>query len=141
MATPLWQRKAGKSPTGGLTPAGSKSAGVGRPVTESNPKGKRKARKKSFCARMKGMRKRQKPSNNTGKDRLSLSLKKWKCRKGGTCKPDMYKTGGKKKGADGKACWKGYRYAGTVNGKDRCVPVNKKETGGFLEPPIPNIFE
>ena len=36
-------------------------------------------RRKSFCARMKGMRKRQKPSNNTGKDRLSLSLKKWKC--------------------------------------------------------------
>jgi hypothetical protein len=28
---------------------------------------------------MKGMRKRQKPSNNTGKDRLSLSLKKWNC--------------------------------------------------------------
>ena len=32
----------------------------------------------------------------------------------------------KKKGADGKACWKGYRYAGTKNGKDRCVPVKKK---------------
>lgn len=28
---------------------------------------------------------------------------------------------GKIKGADGKACWKGYRYAGTKNGKDRCV--------------------
>ena len=25
------------------------------------------------------------------------------------------------KGADGKACWKGYRYAGTKNGKDKCV--------------------
>lgn len=36
-------------------------------------------RRKSFCARMKGMRKRQKSSNNTGKDRLSLSLKKWNC--------------------------------------------------------------
>ena len=36
-------------------------------------------RRKSFCARMKGMRKRQKASNNTGKDRLSLSLKKWNC--------------------------------------------------------------
>ena len=32
----------------------------------------------------------------------------------------------KKKGVDGKACWKGYRYAGTKNGKDRCVPVRKK---------------
>ena len=29
----------------------------------------------------------------------------------------------KKKGADGKACWEGYRYAGTKNGKDRCVKV------------------
>jgi hypothetical protein len=31
----------------------------------------------------------------------------------------------KKKGADGKACWKGYRYAGTKNGKDKCVPVGE----------------
>ena len=30
------------------------------------------------------------------------------------------------KGADGKACWKGYRYAGTEDGKDKCVKV--KET-------------
>jgi hypothetical protein len=31
----------------------------------------------------------------------------------------------KKKGADGKACWKNYRYAGTENGKDKCVPVSE----------------
>jgi hypothetical protein len=31
------------------------------------------------------------------------------------------------KGADGKACWKGYRYAGTKKGKDKCVPVKKKK--------------
>ena len=29
------------------------------------------------------------------------------------------------KGADGKACWDGYRYAGTENGKDKCVKVNE----------------
>jgi len=29
----------------------------------------------------------------------------------------------KKKGIDGKACWEGYRYAGTENGKDKCVKV------------------
>tara|TARA_R110000823_G_C15585755_1_gene463612 strand:+ start:91 stop:267 length:177 start_codon:yes stop_codon:yes gene_type:complete len=34
---------------------------------------------------------------------------------------------GKKKGADGKACWKGYRFAGTKAGKDRCVPVKRKK--------------
>ena len=31
----------------------------------------------------------------------------------------------KKKGADGAVCWEGYRYAGTVDGKDRCVKVKK----------------
>lgn len=34
---------------------------------------------------------------------------------------------GKKKGSNGKACWKGYRYAGTKNGKDRCVKVRRKK--------------
>ena len=29
------------------------------------------------------------------------------------------------KGKDGKACWKGYRYAGTKNNKDKCVPVKE----------------
>ena len=33
----------------------------------------------------------------------------------------------KKKGADGKACWKGYRFAGTENGKDKCVKVKKRK--------------
>jgi hypothetical protein len=32
----------------------------------------------------------------------------------------------KKKGIDGKACWEGYRYAGTKNGKDSCVKVKGK---------------
>ena len=31
----------------------------------------------------------------------------------------------KKKGADGKACWDGYRYNGTKNGKDSCVKVSE----------------
>ena len=30
---------------------------------------------------------------------------------------------GKKKGADGKACWEGYRYAGSKNGTDKCDKV------------------
>ncbi len=36
---------------------------------------------------------------------------------------------GKEQGADGKACWKGYKYAGTKNGKDKCV----KEEIGIIE--------
>lgn len=30
---------------------------------------------------------------------------------------------GKEQGVDGKACWKGYKYAGTEKGKDKCVKV------------------
>jgi hypothetical protein len=83
-STPAWQRKEGQSPSGGLNAKGRASAkkqgdNLKPPVTESNPTGEKKKRKKSFCSRMRGMRKRQKPSNNTGKDRLSLSLKKWNC--------------------------------------------------------------
>ena len=67
-----------QNPSGGLNEAGRKyynSQGMNlkRPQPEGGSK------KKSFCARMRGMRKRQKASNNTGKDRLSLALKKWKC--------------------------------------------------------------
>jgi hypothetical protein len=37
----------------------------------------------------------------------------------------MSESSGKIKGVDGKACWKGYRYAGTSNGKDNCVKVSE----------------
>jgi hypothetical protein len=33
----------------------------------------------------------------------------------------------KEKGADGKACWDGYRYNGTEDGKDSCVKVSEAE--------------
>lgn len=34
---------------------------------------------------------------------------------------------GKEQGADGKACWKGYKYAGTEKGKDKCVKSEELE--------------
>ena len=85
-----WTRKAGKNPSGGLNAKGVASYRAQNPGSKlktavtTKPsklkKGSKAAnRRKSFCARMKGMRKRQKSSNNTGKDRLSLSLKKWNC--------------------------------------------------------------
>tara|TARA_E500000305_G_scaffold89946_1_gene77083 strand:+ start:509 stop:817 length:309 start_codon:yes stop_codon:yes gene_type:complete len=78
--TPAWQRKEGKNSSGGLNEKGRKSYEAANPGSDLKaPQPKGGPRKKSFCARMKGMRKRQKPSNNTGKDRLSLSLKKWNC--------------------------------------------------------------
>ena len=33
----------------------------------------------------------------------------------------------KVKGADGKVCWKGYRYGGTKDGKDICIKVKKSK--------------
>jgi hypothetical protein len=36
---------------------------------------------------------------------------------------------GKEQGADGKACWKGYKYAGTENGKDKCVKAGYELDG------------
>lgn len=89
-ATPAWQKKSGKNPKGGLNQKGVDSYKRENPGSKlktavtTKPsklkKGSKAAnRRKSFCARMSGMRKRQKASNNTGKDRLSLSLKKWNC--------------------------------------------------------------
>lgn len=41
---------------------------------------------------------------------------------------------GKEQGSDGKACWDGYRHAGTgEDGKDKCVPM--EEAGGKMMPP------
>lgn len=80
--TPVWQRKAGQSPSGGLNAAGRKSAGVKAPVTESNPKGKRAGRRKSFCARMCGM-KSQRTGSKGRRDpnsRINKALRKWRCR-------------------------------------------------------------
>ena len=88
--TPAWQRKAGKNPSGGLNKKGVASYRAAKPGTKlktavtTKPsklkKGSKAAnRRKSFCARMTGMRKRQKASNNTGQDRLSKSLRKWNC--------------------------------------------------------------
>ena len=79
-SSPAWTRSEGKSESGGLNEKGRKSyerANPGSDLKAPQPEGG--ARKRSFCARMRGMRKRQKASNNTGKDRLSKALRKWKC--------------------------------------------------------------
>ena len=78
--SPAWTRSEGKSESGGLNEKGRKSYEAANPGSDLKaPQPEGGARKKSFCARMRGMRKRQKASNNTGKERLSLALKKWKC--------------------------------------------------------------
>ena len=75
-----WTKKSGKNKKGGLNEKGRKSYEAENPGSDLKaPQPEGGDRKDSFCRRMKGMRKRQKPENNTGDDRLSLSLKKWKC--------------------------------------------------------------
>ena len=76
-------RKEHKSSKGGLTQKGrdyfkrTTGANLKPPVTSSNPKGKDKARKKSFCARMGGVKG---PMMKDGKPtRKNLALKRWKC--------------------------------------------------------------
>ncbi len=76
-----WQKSAGKNKSGGLNEKGRKSYERENPGSDLKAPSKKKGNKRraSFCARMKGMRKRQKPSNNTGEDRLSKSLRAWNC--------------------------------------------------------------
>ncbi len=76
-----WTKKSGKNKKGGLNEKGRKSYEAENPGSDLKAPSKKvgNPRRKSFCARMKGMRKRQKPSNNTGDDRLSKSLRAWNC--------------------------------------------------------------
>ena len=52
-----------------------------------------------------------------------------------------YTSEGKVKGADGKACWKGYRYAGTEKGKDKCVKIDETLGIAIWEHSSPVIFQ
>lgn len=69
--------------SGGLNEAYRKSynrehgSNLKAPVTEKNPKGKRAARKKSFCARMSGV---PGPTSKDGKlTPKGAALKRWRC--------------------------------------------------------------
>ena len=76
-----WTKKEGQNSEGGLNEKGRKSYERENPGSDLKRPSKKVGNKRraSFCARMKGMRKRQKPSNNTGEDRLSKSLRAWNC--------------------------------------------------------------
>lgn len=88
MATPAWQRKEGKNPKGGLNAKGRASAkkqgmNLKPPVKKAEAKKSPKAaaRRKSFCARMEGMKKVN-TSAKTAKDpnsRINKSLRAWDC--------------------------------------------------------------
>ena len=77
MTSPAWQRKAGKNPEGGLNAAGRRSyneatgGNLKAPVSkeEASRSPKSAARRRSFCARMEGM-KRKNTSSKTASDPL-----------------------------------------------------------------------
>jgi hypothetical protein len=79
--TPAWQRSEGKSPSGGLNALGRASykRETGGELKAPQPEGG--SRKKSFCARMGGMKKKL-TSSKTANDpdsRINKALRKWKC--------------------------------------------------------------
>jgi hypothetical protein len=81
--SPAWQRKEGKNPEGGLNAKGRASynrANPGKPGLKA-PQPEGGPRKKSFCARMSGMKKKLTSSKtaNDPNSRINKSLRKWKC--------------------------------------------------------------
>jgi hypothetical protein len=84
--TPAWQRSEGKNPKGGLNAKGRASAkaeGHNLKPPAPHPKTEAEAgRKKSFCARMSGMKakltgeKAKKDPNS----RINKSLRAWNCK-------------------------------------------------------------
>ena len=78
--SPAWQRKAGKNPKGGLNAKGRASynkANPGKPGLKA-PQPEGGARKKSFCARMSGVKGPMKDSKGRP-TRKALALRRWKC--------------------------------------------------------------
>jgi hypothetical protein len=83
--SPAWQRKEGKNPKGGLNAKGRASAkkeGHDLKPPAPHPKTKKdEGRRKSFCSRMTGMKKKL-TSSETAKDpnsRINKSLRAWNC--------------------------------------------------------------
>ncbi len=84
--TPAWQRKAGQNPKGGLNAAGRASykaatGGTLKPPAP-NPKTEKDAsRRKSFCARMSGMKAKltSAKTRNDPNSRINKSLRAWNC--------------------------------------------------------------
>lgn len=84
--SPAWQRKEGKNPEGGLNAKGRASYKGGKlkpPVSakQASKSPKAAARRKSFCARMRGMKSKLTSAKtaNDPNSRINKSLRKWDC--------------------------------------------------------------
>jgi hypothetical protein len=87
LSSPAWTRKEGKDPEGGLNAKGRASYNKGRTKTgkkrnlQAPSKVVGNKRRASFCARMKGMKKKL-TSAKTARDpksRINKSLRAWNC--------------------------------------------------------------
>jgi hypothetical protein len=87
--TPAWTRKAGKNPTGGLNAKGVASYRAANPgsklkmavttkPSKLKPGSKDANRRKSFCARMSGVKGPMKDEKGRA-TRKALALRKWNC--------------------------------------------------------------
>ena len=82
MASAAWTRKAGKTKSGGLNAKGRASYKRQTGGTLKAPtKSKTSKRRKSFCARMKGMKKKLTSAKtaNDPNSRINKALRKWAC--------------------------------------------------------------
>ena len=90
--TPAWQRKEGKNPSGGLNKKGVASYRKANPgsklktavttkPSKLKPGSKAASRRKSFCSRMSGMKKKLTSAKtaNDPNSRINKSLRKWNC--------------------------------------------------------------
>ena len=83
--SPAWTRKEGKNPKGGLNAKGRASAkaqGMNLKAPAPKPKTEKDAaRRKSFCARMSGMKKKltSEKTRNDPDSRINKSLRAWNC--------------------------------------------------------------
>jgi hypothetical protein len=90
--SPAWTRKEGKNPEGGLNKKGVASYRAANPgsklktavttkPSKLKPGSKSASRRKSFCARMSGMKKRLTSAKtaNDPNSRINKSLRKWNC--------------------------------------------------------------
>jgi len=84
--TAAWTRKEGKDPQGGLNAKGrasyNKATGGNLKPPAPNPKNEKDAaRRKSFCARMEGMKAKNtsEKTKNDPNSRINKSLRAWNC--------------------------------------------------------------
>ena len=78
-------------------------------IKRDNPKNRKSFRARHKCSQ--------------AKDRTTP--KYWSCKMWSRTPVSKMVAEDKIKGVDGKACWKGYRYGGTENGKDKCIKVSE----------------